>query len=673
MRRTIHEFNLSYGVQSQECIVGGSASPTCDFRVRFCNAAVDQSVKDCWAHAATRCRRVREGRRLSQSETTTGASLFSRLRKSVTDTYGRVPGVNPYVPFVASKIKESDPKAPVVGLVPNLPAEIGRVISNPELTKRPLTPEEEVEFRNLCKRYDFFGGEPEEWPTYHHRPDVWGLWAYEEDSPEYIPHAVLSVPRAKDDLLRRIGASVPINYAWYRPEDLFPELARRLGLLGGALLASVFCDTGSIFWALLDESCCFTSLLTPEFWWACHAGPRVKAGDIPRRLWKPGWTAKTVVRPLSKRLGMGNCWSVFLIMVIHLKVVTESLANCLRLEISRFVVLNSSVERESISPWLASQGVVYIHVDDFAFGHSNEDLANLAAITVNGSLRALGFVVDYTPTYRVRKVVGLAVPTDGSPILDVPLIRLGDLDRALEILEDAPVILPAMLRTVVCVYTWFGLMWRMSYSAIGPIFQWLQRHEGRDPVVPWDGVRRAIRRMRACLPFIFAALDRQLAPVALAQDAAGGSSSGAQGPTGSFSLAFGFPQLCDLSQVFYLCQLRNRNSISYSKVLEQVTASEFPGENDMVARTSVPYRLFEKRWFQVLAGKWHRSDHINCGETRAAILWDSILGLVSRWRGSQFLDLGDNQAANGCLIGGRSPSPPTQLAVFQGGLGRGSL
>ena len=64
---------------------------------------------------------------------------------------------------------------------------------------------------------------------------------------EFISHAVLTVGRSKDSKLRRIGASVPINFAWFRPEQLFPALCASLGLLGGALLASILADSGFIW------------------------------------------------------------------------------------------------------------------------------------------------------------------------------------------------------------------------------------------------------------------------------------------------------------------------------------------------------------------------------------------------------------------------------------------
>ena len=194
-------------------------------------------------------------------------------------------------------------------------------------------------------------------------------------------------------------------------------------------------------------------------------------------------------------------------------------------------------------------GALYIHVDDFVFCHENEDVRNRAAAVVGAALTKVGFVVEYTPSYKIFKVVGLEVSRVGGPTLDIPLKKLGDLDRALELFKEMPLISPGLVRVVASIFSWYALMWRGAFSAFGPIFQWIQRFETSKAAVPWDGVRIAFRRMRAFLPFIYADLGRKLAPFLLAQDAAGPSPLGVQGPTGSFSLAVGFPNLEDLSKM----------------------------------------------------------------------------------------------------------------------------
>jgi hypothetical protein len=353
-------------------------------------------------------------------------------------------------------------------------------------------------------------------------------------------------------------------------------------------------------------------------------------------------------------------------MVIHKKIACEALSNCHMPDISCFVLLNDSQERDTINIWRASTGCVYIHVDDFIFTHGLEDVCNRAALVVAAALKAVGFVVEFTPTYKLQKVVGLAVGADGDPTLTVPLIKVGDLDRALEILSEAEFVLPALVRTVVAVYCWYGLMWRACFSAVGPLHQWIARHIEQGPIVPWAGVRSAFRRMRALLPFIHASLDRKLAPLLLAQDAAGGSSGAAQGPNGSFSLTAGFPCLLDISKIFHLLQLRCRSSASFGRVLQKAGEQAFEmGLGDFVSRTPIPFHVFLTRWFQIGAGRWRRLDHINLGETRTAVLWGAICSRITRWRHTAFLCVGDNMAANGCLTGGRSPDPSMNHQCFK--------
>ena len=57
-----------------------------------------------------------------------------------------------------------------------LPPAGGDGVADPVRLGRPLSDEEHAEYRVLCRRYDFFGGEECEWQKYHARPDVWDLW-----------------------------------------------------------------------------------------------------------------------------------------------------------------------------------------------------------------------------------------------------------------------------------------------------------------------------------------------------------------------------------------------------------------------------------------------------------------------------------------------------------------
>ena len=124
-------FNKESGFQSVEVYAGENACASTDDNCsRICNSNAKPSVKDCWVHILARCRRAREGRRLSAEAAETGASLFTGLRKSMTDVYDSVEDGNPYADFVGSLIKESKADAPVVFLVFQFPAGVGDVISS---------------------------------------------------------------------------------------------------------------------------------------------------------------------------------------------------------------------------------------------------------------------------------------------------------------------------------------------------------------------------------------------------------------------------------------------------------------------------------------------------------------------------------------------------------------
>ena len=98
--------------------------------------------------------------------------------------------------------------------------------------------------------------------------------------------------------------------------------------------------------------------------------------------------------------------------------------------------------------------MVYIHVDDFIVGHSEENLTLAAGHCICLELRRSGFVVEFTNTRSVNKLVGLQ--PDGAS-LSPPARRLGDLDRALEWVARGDVVAPQALACILGIYIWFGL------------------------------------------------------------------------------------------------------------------------------------------------------------------------------------------------------------------------
>ena len=54
--------------------------------------------------------------------------------------------------------------------------------------------------------------------------------------------------------------------------------------------------------------------------------------------------------------------------------------------------------------------------------------------------------------------------------------RLGDLDRALEFLEQAPRIAAEYAGVVISIFVWYGLLWRPSLSSIGSAFTFVSKN-----------------------------------------------------------------------------------------------------------------------------------------------------------------------------------------------------
>ncbi len=93
-----------------------ASPPACELPSRIDACQVDATVRDCWRHVLSRCKRVRDGCCRSQIETETSAALFSRLRKAMCDSYGHSSDDRPYRPFIAVQIKELAPDLPLLVL-----------------------------------------------------------------------------------------------------------------------------------------------------------------------------------------------------------------------------------------------------------------------------------------------------------------------------------------------------------------------------------------------------------------------------------------------------------------------------------------------------------------------------------------------------------------------------
>ena len=135
-----------------------SSADTRPQRIR--NADVEPHVRRGWSLVLEAAKRLQTSRRQSKEIDATGAELWARLRKSVTDAYGRpVDGKPTYKPFVAKLVKELPLGAPTVDFLEEAPPALSHVFSDEANVVKDMSPEERREFDDLCRRYDHVGGE----------------------------------------------------------------------------------------------------------------------------------------------------------------------------------------------------------------------------------------------------------------------------------------------------------------------------------------------------------------------------------------------------------------------------------------------------------------------------------------------------------------------------------
>ena len=145
-----------------------------------------------------------------------------------------------------------------------------------------------------------------------------------------------------------------------------------------------------LHWGLTDNKQAFTSVEVPPEHRAWVAGPVIQAQHIPRERWPTNrkCTPRTRLRPWYKRLAMGDAWSVFLLMWIEFAVIQ----NALRTEpkLSGFTLLNMVHLCENRIVVHASQGSLYLHVDDLVITHEDLGLVLSALLILSSALRAVG-------------------------------------------------------------------------------------------------------------------------------------------------------------------------------------------------------------------------------------------------------------------------------------------
>lgn len=583
------------------------------------------------------------------------------LRKSASDIYGRCPGKETYKPFVSDGIKELPLGSPVVHGADVWPPEVTEMFSDQSKCLRTLTEEEEKEYDELCRRYSHLGGELAEWIKYQHRADVDGYYHYarkQDVDPKYriAPVAVLCVGRAKDGKLRKLKAMCPGNLLFKTLMEMFGHLVDfqsllGLGMLGGALLGRAFAPNDIGCWSTADACQAFNSVLLPMAMWFLQACPTIKARDVPKKHQQPHWDPDDDVTPFYKRLAMGGIHSVWLLVVILLRIIRRVLSTVPSLQ--SFSVLNLRDIRLGGHALLLSKGVVYLHVDDAIAGHEKQAEADRCIKHLRDAFVEAGFVIDTTVGGEVEKMVGIC-PMRTPATLRPPLRRLGDLSRALQFLEGSVMVHSPAVHTVLSTYIWFGLLWRPSLSALFYIFRFVQTYLNcTDELVPmWDCLRPGLRRMRCFLGFIYHDMGARIFPGLLAQDAAGPGEAGAK--HGGFSLAIVFPTPEILGMIH---DRHEAVGLSMNKHgIDDLGGSKF---TRTVPRTVLPYELFQSTtpWFSLMSKCWKFPLHINEEELRAEVIWPDLLGRALNVFRLIFVDVSDNEVTCFTTAHGRSGSP----------------
>jgi len=341
-----------------------------------------------WQSLLLESKRLIAARRGSEANFPTGAALFTALRKSAGDVYGRVRTTSPYVPFVAATVQELPSHAPMIPMLDYLPPRQAEVFANEERCIKGLDAGGKAAFADLNKRYDMVGGNSQEWIKYLLSDEADPLWTYVLDGEERGHCAVLAVPRTKDAKLRKILAICPFNYATLGIPELFGEEEADMGMHGGALLAQVHSTHSHMHWAGADETQAFTAVEAAPWMWKWCAGPAVAAREIPQCKWPPNATESSKLRPLYKRLRMGGTLSVYILMMMHFGAVARVIK---RNPAFRFVQVLNLREVRFGDAVRIDNGVVYIHVDDVVVGSHDRSFVMRVMNAIVDELRSMVF------------------------------------------------------------------------------------------------------------------------------------------------------------------------------------------------------------------------------------------------------------------------------------------
>ena len=384
---------------------------------------------------------------------------------------------------------------------------------------------------------------------YLRRPGVRSLWVLAPEEDAVCTMAIAAVEKSSGDALRKINMSVPFNTVACTVDELMGYPVD-YGLVGGTALCQCMACDDSLDVAAMDESNAFTYIETPRRWWPMMAGPRIRAGDLPRSWTRGRWAASRWLRPQYRRLGMGHTHSGFILMQINLGAIERSLSGA-KLAM-RVVLLSLAPERARRCCLVPGTVAIYLHLDDFGFlGMRSGDTDQVRAV-VRDELERMGFKVTCSRPMDGR-FIGYA-PRRSPARWDPCDAKLGGIDRMFELMLERPWVAVDDLHTLLCIYTWMGLLWRPSLAIPHHIYS-LTRHYAGEAVRWWPSVRNEVHMMRGFLLFVYADVGARVAPVVLAQDAAGGAEESVRQRGhlryGAWSLALAVPPRDEVVSVVY--------------------------------------------------------------------------------------------------------------------------
>ena len=234
--------------------------------------------------------------------------------------------------------------------------------------------------------------------------------------------------------------------------------------------------------------------------WYLQATPPILAKEVPAAYRQPTWGDDELITPFYRRMAMGGVHSVFLLMMIILRVMRRVLST--EPTLSNFTLLNTRSIRLGGRSFTLEHGVVYLCVDDVIAGHQCQDAADRCVVLIATALSEVGFVMANETEETLQKMVGVK-PMRRPALLAPPELRLGDLYRAISFLEESTVVHPSVVHTVPSIYIWYGLLWRPSLAALFHIFRFVQTFVNcTDQMVPlWESVRVELRGCElSCVP-----------------------------------------------------------------------------------------------------------------------------------------------------------------------------